>query len=271
MTHAGSTEQVPAEPVVTVERIDGVALLTLNRPHARNAVNAELATALGQALEDLEADPGLRVGVLAGAGPVFCAGADLKALSTGQPITADGHPEWGFAGLVQHEITKPLVAAVGGFALGGGTEIVLACDLAVLSDDASLGFPEVRRGLFAAAGGLIRMPRQVPTKVVMELALTGGSIDAAEALRWGLVNRVVPRDQVLAEALDLARTIAGQAPLAVQVSKELVNRATAAGAEWDRDVWARQDEALAEILASNDAQEGTRAFAEKRRPTWTGS
>lgn len=211
MSGVESTQKA-CEPTVRVDKEDGVAVFTLNRPGARNAVNAALSSALGEALEDFEADPKLRVGILTGAGPAFCAGADLKALGAGEPITAHGHPEWGFAGLVRHEISKPLIAAVNGFALGGGTEILLACDLAVLSEDASLGFPEVRRGLFAAAGGLIRMPRQVPTKIVMELALTGVAMDARDALRWGLVNRVVPPERVMVEAFELAQTVALNAP-----------------------------------------------------------
>lgn len=259
------------EPVVRVDRVDGVAVITLNRPRARNAVNAPLSLALGEALEDIDADPSLHVGVLTGAGPAFCAGADLKALAAGEPITAHGHPDWGFAGLVQHEISKPLIAAVNGFALGGGTEILLACDLAVLSDNASVGFPEVRRGLFAAAGGLIRMPRQVPTKLVMELALTGEAMSAREALRWGLVNRVVPPERVMAEAMQLAHAIAANAPLAVRASKKMVHRATATGAAWDDEVWRMQEAELTRILASGDAQEGTAAFVERRPPAWRGS
>lgn len=259
------------DPVVLVDKVDGVAVITLNRPRARNAVNASLSLALGNALEDLDADPSLHVGVLTGAGPAFCAGADLKALAAGQPITAPGHPDWGFAGLVQHEISKPLIAAVNGFALGGGTEILLTCDLAVLSDNASVGFPELRRGLFAAAGGLIRMPRQVPTKVVMELALTGEAMHAGEALRWGLVNRVVPPERVMAEAMELAHAVAANAPLAVRATKKIVHRATATGAAWDDEVWRLQEAELARILASDDAQEGTRAFADRRPPAWRGS
>jgi crotonobetainyl-CoA hydratase len=251
--------------------VDDVAVITLNRPRARNAVNAALSSALGEALEDLDADPSLHVGILTGAGPAFCAGADLRALAAGEPITAPGRPEWGFAGLVQHEISKPLIAAVNGFALGGGTEMLLSCDLAVLSEDASLGFPEVSRGLFAAAGGLIRMPRQVPTKVVMELALTGAAMDAREALRWGLVNRVVRPERVMAEALELAHAVAAKAPLAVRASKKILHAATGAGAAWDDEVWCVQDAELARILASDDAQEGTRAFADKRPPSWSGS
>jgi crotonobetainyl-CoA hydratase len=254
-----------------LEKVDGVAVITLNRPHARNAVNAEMSAAVGAALEELEGDPELRAGIVTGEGPSFCAGADLKALAAGESITAPGHPEWGFAGLVEHAISKPLVAAVNGFALGGGTEILLACDLAVVSEGASLGFPEVQRGLFAAAGGLIRMPREVPVKVVMELALTGKAMPPREALRWGLVNRVAPADEVMSAAMELARAIAANAPLAVRSSKRLVHSATAAGADWDREVWILQQEELSRILTTNDAREGMEAFAERRPPSWTGS
>ena len=255
----------------TLEKADGVAVITLNRPHARNAVNGDLSAAVGQALEELDADRDVQVGIVTGTGPAFCAGADLKALAAGESITAPAHPDWGFAGLVEHVISKPLIAAVNGFALGGGTEIMLACDLAVVSEAASLGFPEVKRGLFAAAGGLIRMPRQIPVKVTMELALTGRIMSPQEALGWGLVNRVVPANEVMTAAMELARAVAANAPLAVRSSKRLVHRATAAGSDWDGDVWALQREELDRILASDDAQEGTRAFAEKRPPSWTGS
>lgn len=263
-----TSEQQP--PAVTVERRGAVGLITLNRPDALNAVDSRLSAALGEALDQLQADDSLRVGVLTGAGRAFCAGADLKAIAAGRPITAPEHPEWGFAGLVEHPVDKPLVAAVNGFALGGGTEIVLACDLAVLSQDASLGLPEVTRGLFAGAGGLIHLPRQLPLKVAMEAALVGDPIPPTEALRWGLVNRVVPTTEVLDVALALAERIADNAPLSVRTGKRMVRAAVGAGSAWDRDVWAHQDRELRDILASRDAREGASAFAEKRPPVWTG-
>jgi crotonobetainyl-CoA hydratase len=259
------------EPAATLERRGGIAVITLNRPYAMNAVNADLSGAVGAALEELDNDPALRVGVITGAGRAFCAGADLKGLNAGHVLSAPGHPEWGFAGLVEHAIGKPLIAAVNGFALGGGTEIVLRCDLAVLSEEAALGLPEVKRGLFAAAGGLIMMPRQLPAKIAMEAALLGEPITPETALRWGLVNRVVPAADVLDEALRLAEGIVAGAPLAIKASKQLVERASGAGSDWDADAWRLNEELIAEILQSNDMVEGTAAFAEKRAPRWSGS
>lgn len=172
-----------ADAPATFEQRGPVALITLNRPDAMNAVNAALSEAVGTALETVARDPEIRVAVITGAGRAFCAGADLKELAAGRGIYPPDHPEWGFAGLVQHFIDKPLIAAVNGYALGGGTEIMLACDLAVVSDQAKLGLPEVKRGLLAAAGGLLRLPRQVPVKLAMEVALTGEPIDAETAAR----------------------------------------------------------------------------------------
>jgi len=258
-------------PAATLEKRGNVALITFNRPHAMNAVNADLAGRVGEALEELDADPELRVGVITGSGRAFCAGADLKGLNAGESLAAPGHPEWGFAGLVEHAVSKPLIAAVNGFALGGGTEIVLRCDLAVLSEDAALGLPEVKRGLFAAAGGLIMMPRQLPAKIAMEAALLGEPLSPETALRWGLVNRVVPTADVLGEALRLAEAIAAGAPLAIQATKRLIDCASGAGSDWDADAWRLNGELIAHILDSNDMKEGTAAFAEKRPPRWSGS
>jgi crotonobetainyl-CoA hydratase len=259
------------EPAATLDKVDGIGIITLNRPRALNAVNAALSAAVGAALAELDADDSLSVGIVTGSGRAFCAGADLKALNAGRSLTAPGHDDWGFAGLVEHYVQKPLIAAVNGFALGGGTEIVLACDLAVLSEDAALGLPEVKRGLFAAAGGLIKLPRQLPIKLAMEAALAGEPISPEIALRWGLVNRVVPAEQVVPAALELARTIAANAPLALRASKKIMQHASALNSQWDRDVWALQDAELALLLGSSDVAEGTRAFAEKRPPVWTGS
>lgn len=259
-----------ADPAATFRREGSVGVITLNRPSSLNAVDAALSEAVGAALEELRSDPGLRVGVVTGAGRAFCAGADLKAIGAGHPIDAPDHPEWGFAGLVEHVVDKPLVAAVNGVALGGGAEIVLACDLAVLSDEAYLGLPEVRRGLFAGAGGLIHLPRLVPLKVAMEIALVGDPIPPDDALRWGLVNRVVPSEEVLSTAMELARRIADNAPLSVRTGKKMLRAAVGTGADWDRDVWALQAIEMQSILASRDAVEGATAFAERRPPVWTG-
>lgn len=259
-----------AEPAAVLERHGAVAVITLNRPDSLNAVNAELSAAVGEALEELQADRSLLVGVLTGAGRAFCAGADLKAIAGGRPINAPGHDDWGFAGLVEHRVDKPLIAAVNGIAFGGGMEIVLACDLAVISEDAALGLPEVTRGLFAGAGGLIRLPRQVPQKIAMEKALVGDPFTAEEALRWGLVNRVAAAGRALPVAMELAERIAANAPLSVRTSKRMVHAAVGAGSDWDRDLWAQQAVELVEIVTSNDAVEGAVAFAERRQPVWTG-
>lgn len=257
-------------PAALLERRGAIALITLNRPEALNAVNGALSTAVGEALEELAKDDDLRVGVITGAGRAFCAGADLKALASGQPIFAHRHEEWGFAGMVQHFIDKPLIAAVNGFALGGGTEIMLACDLAVVSEQAKFGLPEVKRGLAAAAGGVLRLPRQLPMKRALEVMLTGDPIDAATAAEWGLVNRVVPADQVLDAALELAERIAANAPLSVRASKRIAYRSADYGDDWGEDIWRMAGEELESVFRSADAQEGAMAFVEKRAPRWQG-
>ncbi|ROQ89044.1 short chain enoyl-CoA hydratase [Streptomyces sp. 2132.2] len=255
-------------PTVLFERRGHVAVLTLNRPEALNAVNSALAGELGAALDLLDRDPELRVAVLAGAGRAFCAGADLKALAAGEPVHDPAHEAWGFAGITHHPVRKPLIAAVEGFAYGGGTEIVLACDLVVAGEGARFGLPEVSRGLLAGAGGLIRLPRQVPARAAMEAALTGEPVSAATAREWHLVNRLVPRGEALSEALGLAERIAANAPLSVQASKRLV-RAAAGGAS-ESELWAANAELCTQLLACQDAAEGMRAFAERRSPRWRG-
>ncbi|PBC36026.1 enoyl-CoA hydratase [Rhodococcus sp. ACPA4] len=253
-------------PAATLTRIDHVALITLNRPHRLNAVNSALSSAVGKALQTLDDDPDLHVGVITGTGPAFCAGADLKALAAGESFKSTEHPEWGLAGLVEHRVQSPLVAAVNGIALGGGAEIALACDLAVMSEDAVFGLPEVQRGLFAGAGGLIRLPRHIPSKLAREMALTGDPIDAATALRWGLVNRVAPPGDVLPIALALAARIAGHAPLAVRATKRMLSLAEGAHTGWDANLWNEQEALIHAILASGDAREGVQAFAQRRLP-----
>ncbi|WP_226363881.1 crotonase/enoyl-CoA hydratase family protein [Pseudonocardia abyssalis] len=253
---------------VRVERRGPVLLMTLDRPEARNAIDATVSAALGAALELLDGDPDLRVGVLTGAGPAFCAGADLKAVAAGRPLNDPDHEEWGLGGFVRHPVDAPLIAAVNGAALGGGTELALACDLVVMADDAVLGLPEPRRGLVAGAGGLLRLGRQLPPKVAAEVVLTGAPMPAAEAYRFGLANRVVPRGQVLAVALGLAAEIAVNAPLAVTTSKRLLGLSI--DGDHDQDaLWRYNAAAVAEILASADAAEGTAAFAERRSPRWS--
>jgi crotonobetainyl-CoA hydratase len=260
---------------VRCERHGHVALLTLNRPEALNAVNADLADALGGHLEDAVADPGVRAIVITGAGRAFCAGADLKEIAAGRSITPTGHPEWGFAGLAQHWVGKPLIAAVNGYAMGGGTEIALACDLVVASEQAAFGLPEVKRGLFAAAGGVIRLQRQIPIKLAAQLALTGDPVDAPTARQWGLINEVVPPAEVVPRALELAGRIAANAPLSVQHTKRVLHQSASAGSDWDAgwtggDPWQVNAEAMEAVFGSADAAEGATAFAQKRAPVWTG-
>ena len=258
------------EAAALYERRGHVAIVTLNRPKALNAVNSALALAVGEGLERASGDPEVRVIVLTGAGRGFCAGADLKELAQGNRVDAPGHPEWGFAGVAQHFVSKPTIAAVNGFALGGGTEIVLACDLAVIDETAKLGLPEVRRGLYAAAGGVIRLQRQVPQKIAYEIALTGEPITAAEARQWGLVNRVAAEGTALEVALELAETIVAGAPLAVQESKRVLAETAVLGSDWDSAAWDVNKGAVKVVFGSRDGREGPRAFAEGRAPVWEG-
>lgn len=249
---------------VLTERRGSVLLITLNRPDARNAVNAALAHALADALEALDADHELRVGVITGAGKGFSAGMDLKAFVAGERPHVDGR---GFAGITRRAAEKPLIAAIEGFAVAGGLEIALSCDLIVAASDARLGIAEVKRGLVAAAGALFRLPKRIPYHAAMELALTGDFIDGSRAHELGLVNRVTPPGGALDAALELAGTIAGNAPLALAASKRIVSQAQ----DWDeREAWRRQDEIAAPVMRSEDAREGASAFAEKRPPVWKG-
>jgi crotonobetainyl-CoA hydratase len=257
--------------VVLTERRGHVLLVTLNRPEVRNAVNLAVTLALGDALEQAERDRGIWAVVLTGAGDkAFCAGADLKAVARGENlIPAD--PEraaWGFAGYVSHHISKPTIAAVNGFARGGGTEISLASDLVVAAETASFGLPEVRRGIFAGAGGLFRLPAQIPKKVAMEMILTGEPITAQRALELGLVNRVAPRDQVVDAALDLAGKITANAPLAVQASKRVANGMSDGRVPAEAGLWELSRAESLALKRTADAAEGPRAFAEKRTPQW---
>lgn len=259
-----------SEDVVLFERRGRVALLSLNRPDRRNAVNADLSRRLGDLMAQCAADEEVSAIVLTGAGPVFCAGADLKSVISGESIYDEEHRDRGFAGFVSHYVDKPVIAAVNGSALGGGTEIVLACDLAVMANDAKLGLPEVQRGLVASGGGVIRMPGQIPPKIAAELILTGAPIDAEAALRWGLVNAVVERSELVDTALELAQRIAANAPLAVRAAKRIMHRRKEFGSDWAPDLWAMNIAESSAVRASDDALEGARAFAEKRPPRWTG-
>jgi enoyl-CoA hydratase len=254
---------MPDEPVLT-ERRDGVLLITLNRPEARNAVNAALAEGIAAALDALDADDDVSVGVITGAGKGFSAGMDLKAFVTGErPWVADR----GFAGIVQRAARKPLIAAIEGFAIAGGLEIALACDLIVASRDARLGIPEVKRSLVAAAGALRRLPQRVPLNIAMELALTGDPVDAERGYEIGLVNRVTEPGGAVEAALELAAAIARNGPLALDATKDILYRQI----DWDEEqFWREQGTIVEPVLRSEDAREGATAFSEKRDPVWQG-
>ncbi|MCT2583529.1 crotonase/enoyl-CoA hydratase family protein [Actinophytocola gossypii] len=254
---------MPDEVTVT-EPGDGTLVVTIDRPHARNAVDEEVARGIAAALDRLDADPDLVVGVITGAGGTFCAGMDLKAFVRGEVPVVPGR---GFAGIVERSARKPVIAAVEGYALAGGFEIVLACDLVVAARGATFGLPEVRRGLVAAGGGLLRLPRRVPYHVAMELSLLGSHVDTARMHALGLVNRLVDDGAALAEARDLARAIAANGPLAVAATKRIVVES----ADWPADeAFARQAVIADPVSTSADAREGALAFAEKRAPVWTG-
>lgn len=249
---------------VLFERCGNVAVVTLNRPRTRNAIDEATAHALAAAADRLDADDALAVGVLTGAGGTFCAGMDLKAFLAGEHPVVEGR---GFGGLTRRGPDKPLIAAVEGYALAGGCELALACDLVVASRDATFGIPEVRRGLVAAAGGLVRLPRRVPPAVAMEMALTGDPITAEAAHRHGLVNVLTDAGAALDGAIALAARIARNGPLAVRASKQVVRDSPG----WpEAEVWERQDAVVRPVLTSADAREGAAAFAEKREPRWAG-
>ncbi|MDV3124546.1 enoyl-CoA hydratase-related protein [Mycobacterium sp. 21AC1] len=252
-----------------VERRGNVALITINRPEARNAVNGAVSNAVGDALEAAQKDPDVWAVVLTGAGDKsFCAGADLKAITRGENLFHDTNPEWGFAGYVHHFIDKPTIAAVNGTALGGGSELALASDLVVAAESASFGLPEVKRGLIAGAGGVFRIVEQLPRKVALELVFTGEPITAAEALRWGLINQVVPDGTVVEAALALAERITVNAPLSVQASKRLAYGADGGVIAAEEPKWDRTAREFTALLKTEDAQEGPLAFAQKRQPVW---
>ncbi|TDQ55086.1 crotonase/enoyl-CoA hydratase family protein [Actinorugispora endophytica] len=249
---------------VLYEARDGVAVITINRPGSRNAVNAAVAAGIAEALDDLDARADLAVGVVTGAGGTFCAGMDLKAFLRGELPVAEGR---GFGGLTQRPPRKPLIAAVEGYALAGGFEIVLACDLVVAAEDARFGIPEVKRGLVAAAGGLLRLQHRIPRNIAMEFALTGDFVAAPRAAELGLVNQVTPGGGALDGALALAARIAPNAPMAVAVSKRVI----AESGDWPSgEMWERQDEITGPVFTSRDAMEGAAAFAERRSPVWRG-
>lgn len=258
-------------PAVLSERRDHVLILTINRPEARNAVNAAVHVGLGVGLEEAENDPEIRAVIVTGAGDqAFCAGADLKAVARGERLEPADKAQraWGFAGFVQHPISKPIIAAVNGFALGGGTELALASDIVIAVEKAQFGLPEVKRGIIAAAGGAFRIAQQLPTKIAMEMLLTGEPISAQRALELGLANRVVPFDQLMETALDMAGRIAVNAPLAVQASKRIAMGIADGRIASDDAFWEANRRETRIVFQSEDSREGPRAFAEKRQPVW---
>jgi enoyl-CoA hydratase len=252
-----------SEAVLT--EADGpVAVVTINRPTARNAVNEAVASGMAATLDDLETQTDIQVIVLTGAGGTFCAGMDLKGFLTGENPLAGGR---GFGGIVERPPGKPVIAAVEGYALAGGFEIALACDLIVASEEAMFGLPEVTRGLVAAAGGLLRLPRRVPYHLAMEIALTGERVAAARLHQAGLISQLVPAGQALDRARQLAARIAANAPLALETTKRIVVES----GDWpSAEAFARQNDIMAPVFSSADAVEGATAFAEKRAPVWRG-
>jgi len=252
--------------MVDFETRGRLAVITLNRPEARNAINGEVARGMEAALDRLEEDPELWVGIIAAKGSAFSAGADLKAVAAGEGASLSTE-RGGFGGIVARELDKPLIAAVDGPALAGGFEIALACDLIVASRAARFGLPEVKRSLLAAAGGLFRLPRVLPAKIAMELALTGDPIDAERAHQFGLVNVLVDAGQALAGAISLAERICENAPLAVRESRRLVRESLGRD---EKELWQRTFEAFGRVVVTDDFREGPRAFIEKRPPVWKG-
>lgn len=248
---------------LTTRDEDGILVITMNRPEARNAMNKAVAEGIAAALDRLDAEPALRVAVLTGAGGTFCSGMDLKGFLRGESPVVEGR---GFGGLVLKPPVKPLIAAVDGYALAGGLELMIACDLVVANAAAKFGIPEAKRGLAAGAGGLMRLPDQIPYRVALELALTGNFIETERAMALGLINRVT-EGPAIEGAMALAREITENGPAAVRVSKQIMRESRG----WSLDErWEKQGELLPEVFASPDAREGAAAFAEKRKPNWTG-
>ena len=243
---------------------NGVMTITMNRPEAKNAVNLAMAQGIAAAIDELDSNDDIRVGILTGANQTFCSGMDLKAFVSGELPYIAGR---GFGGLVEAPPAKPLIAAVEGYALAGGCELAMVCDLIVAADNVKFGIPEVKRGLAAAAGGLMRFPRQLPYRLAMELALTGDFLEADRALSLGFINGVVEAGTALQAAEQLAEKIAANGPLAVKLSKAVVRDSQ----DWaTSDMFAKQQDILNPVFTSEDAIEGATAFAEKRAPVWKG-
>jgi enoyl-CoA hydratase len=252
------------DQAVLTERRGRTLVITLNRPDARNAVNAALAHGVAAGLDELDGDDGLSVGIVTGAGKGFCAGMDLKAFVAGESPYVEGR---GFAGIAQRAADKPVIAGIEGFAVAGGLEVALACDLIVAAKGAKLGIPEAKRSLVAAGGALLRLPRRIPYHVAMELALTGDPISAERGAELGLVNRVAEPGGALDAALELADEIAKNGPLALIASKRILVEEPG----WsEEEKWQKQGEISGPVFGSEDAREGATAFAEKREPQWKG-
>jgi enoyl-CoA hydratase len=252
------------DQAVLVDQRERTLVITINRPDQRNAVNEAVAIGIADALDRLDADPGLSVGVLSGAGKGFCAGMDLKAFVAGKRPHVEGR---GFAGITQRSSNKPLIAAVEGFAVAGGLEVALACDMIVASAGAKFGVPEVKRSLVAAGGGLLRLPRVLPRNIANELALTGEPISAERAYEFGLVNRLTAPGAALDEALAMAAQIAANGPLALTATKRILRESQ----DWPESEFFERQRAIVEPVAeSQDAREGASAFAERRAPEWRG-
>lgn len=249
---------------VLIESSNGVMVITINRPQARNAINRTTALAIAAAMDTLDESSDIHVAVLTGADGTFSAGMDLKGYARGEKPLVEGR---GFAGFVENPPAKPLIAAVEGHAVGGGFEIALACDLIIAGASANFGLPEVKRGLVAGAGGLMALPRQIPERIALELALTGDSVSARRVFELGLINLVTEAGGALEAAKQMAQKIADNGPLAVLASKKVVKESRA----WTKDeLFRRQSDILNPVYASEDAKEGIKAAAEKRRPVWKG-
>ena len=249
---------------VLVDVLDGIMIVTINRPQARNAVNSNVAKGIAAAMDELDSNDKIHVAILTGAEGTFCSGMDLKGFITGDLPSLEGR---GFGGVTESPPQKPLIAAVEGYALAGGFELAITCDLVVAAENSQFGIPEVKRGLAAAAGGLVKLPRQIPPRIAMEMALTGEFISASRAYELGLVNKIVASGSALEGAKDLAKLITANGPIAVVASKQVVLQSQ----DWStNEMFAKQNIITKKVFYSKDAIEGATAFAEKRAPVWKG-
>jgi enoyl-CoA hydratase len=251
-------------PTVLVTQEENILVITIDRPAVRNAIDHRTSQALADAMDRLDNDPTVAVGILTGAGGHFCSGMDLKAFVNGERIELPGR---GLGGMIETPPLKPIIAAVEGYALAGGFEIALACDLLVASENAVFGLPEVKRGLIAGSGGLIRLPQKIPRQIAMQYALTGDLMTASDARQWGLVNELTSAGQALAAAKVWAQKIAANGPVAVKMAKHVMSQSV----YWSIDeLWTKQNQVLETVIQSQDAREGAMAFNEKRTPVWAG-